>query len=155
MHMKKNSSLIAISLLCFLSNAVYAKGKAREYYQITIYHFATGAQESALDTYLKDMYLPALHRMGNASIGVFKPIANDTASDKLLYIIIPFKKAGQLFTLSSMLQKDNQFVTASQYFDTSYQNPASLRMENIVLQAFPLAPVRNLPKLTGPKGDRV
>lgn len=155
--MKKNLPFIAIFLLCFqlFTTTVTAKDKAREYYQITIYHFATHEQEMALDAYLKDMYLPALHRTGSANIGVFKPIANDTATDKLLYVMIPFRKADQVFSLSSMLLKDQQFTTASQYVDTGYQNPAYLRMENIVLQAFPLAPTMNLPKLTGPKGDRV
>ncbi len=153
--MKKNICFIAILLLQLLVNTASAKEKSREFYQITVYHFAAGVQETALDSYLKEMYLPALHRMGNTNIGVFKPIANDTAIDKLIYIIIPFKKADQLFTLSSRLLKDDQFIAASQSFDTSYQNPASMRMENIVLQAFPLAPVMNLPRLKGPRADRV
>lgn len=155
--MKKNISFFVLALLSLqlLFNRVDAKNKAREYYQITVYHFAKPGQETALDTYLRDMYIPALHRTGNTNIGVFKPIANDTAADKLLYVIIPFKKADPLLTLSSRLQKDQQFTMASKYVDTGYQNPAFLRMENIILQAFSLAPVMNLPKLTGPKQDRV
>jgi hypothetical protein len=154
--MKKNIPLVVLFLLFLqLFNPAIAKDKAREYYQITVYHFATAEQERLLDGYLKDNYLPALHRMSNAKIGVFKPIANDTATDKLIYVIIPFKKADDVISSSSKLQKDAAFVSATQYVDTGYQNPAYLRMENMVLQAFPLAPTMNLPKLTGPKQDRV
>ena len=153
--MKRTIFFISILFFQLLANTATAKEKSREYYQITVYHFATGVQETALDSYLKDIYIPALHRMGNTNIGVFKPIANDTAMDKLIYIIIPFKKTDQLVTLSARLQKDESFVSASQYFDTGYQNPALVRMENIVLQAFPLAPTMNLPKLSGPRADRV
>ena len=96
-----------------------------------------------------------MHKLGSASIGAFKPIANDTATDKLIYLIIPFKKADQLIALPSGLQKDDQFVAASQSVDTGYQNPMYIRRENIVLQAFPLHPAMSLPKLTGPVKDRV
>ncbi len=154
--MKKFVSFIA-SLLCFqlFSLSVNAKGKAQEYYQITVYHFADSIQEQVMDAYLKDTYLPALHRMGNAKIGVFKPIANDTSSDKLLFVIAPFSKPELLVSLPARLQKDGQFVAASQYFDTGYLKPPYMRIENIVLQAFPLAPIMNLPKLTGPVKDKV
>lgn len=153
----KKLALFATIFLCFQLFFVtaYAKEKSREYYQITVYHFSSSAQEQALDTYLKDAYLPALHRMSNAKFGVFKPIANDTSTDKLLFIIAPFSKLDLLVSLPGKLKKDEQFVASSQYFDTGYQNPPYLRMENIVLQAFPLAPVMNLPKLNGPVKDRV
>jgi hypothetical protein len=154
--MKKNIFLIATLLfLQSFSIAISAKEKGREYYQITIYHFADSLQEQAINSYLKNAYLPALHRMSSAKIGVFKPIANDTAADKLIFVIAPFSKPETLVSLSAQLQKDQQFLASSKYFDTSYQNPPYLRMENIVLQAFPLAPKMNLPKLSGSVKDKV
>lgn len=155
--MKKNIPFIIIFLVCLqlCFNPFNAKAKAREFYQITVYHFTTNAQERMMDSYLKDIYIPALHRMANAKIGAFKPIANDTATDKLIYIIVPFSKEAKLFSLSSALSKDKEFIQSSRYFDTSYKNPPYLRMENIILQAFTLAPNMNLPKLTGPLNERV
>lgn len=153
--MKKNIAIVSFFICMLMLSNAYAKGKAREYYQITVYHFATEGQEKMMDDYLKQTYLPALHRIGNNKIGVFKLIANDTAADKLIYVIAPFKKADQLLMLPARLKKDNEFVQASQYFDTSYRNPPYQRMENILLQAFALAPVMNLPALTSPVKDRV
>lgn len=139
--------LVAVSL--------FAKEKSREYYQVTVYHFANSQQEQAIDSFLKNSFIPALHRLDNPKIGVFKPIANDTAADKLLFVIAPFSKAESLLSLITRLQKDKQFITSSQYFDTGYQVPPYQRIENIVLQAFPLAPTMNLPKLTGTVKDKV
>ena len=153
--MNRSSLVILLACLQFVFATANAKNKHREYYQITVYHFATAGQEKMLDSYLKDAYVPALHRLGNEKVGVFKLIANDTASDKLIYVMMPFKKVNEIVSLPTRLQKDNLFVQASQYFDTSYRNPPYTRMENIILQAFTLAPVMNLPKLTGPRNERV
>ena len=154
--MKNKLAFIAF-LLSFqlISIAVFAKEKSREYYQITIYHFTNSQQEQAIDNYLKNALIPALHKTASAKIGVFKPIANDTAADKLLFVIAPFSKAESLLSLPVSLQKDQQFTASSQYFDTGYQAPPYQRMENIILQAFPLAPTMNVPKLTGPVKDKV
>ncbi len=155
--MKKYTTAILLFVtgsfvLSFVANA---KSRQREYYQITVYHFATAEQEKKLDAYLSAAYLPAIHKLSNRKVGVFKPFANDTAADKLIYIIVPFKKAEQLFSLTSMLLKDRDFVLASQYFDTSYKTPAFSRMENIVLQAFSLAPIMKLPNLKSNRQERI
>ena len=63
----------------------------REYYKIIIYHFKNAEQKQELDNYLENAYLPALHRLGIKNVGVFTPIANDTATDKRIFIIIPAK----------------------------------------------------------------
>ncbi len=152
----KNITFLLL-LLCFIAmpTDVSAKKKKPEFYQVTVYHFTSGEQERQIDGYLKDAYLPALHRLGNSNIGVFKPLANDTAADKLIYVIIPFKKADQLFSLSDRLQKDATFTAATQYFDTSYRNPPFTRIQNMVLKAFALAPTMKLPKLSGPRAERI
>ena len=68
---------------------------ANEFYVITVYHFKD-SQEVRLDTYLQTAYIPALHRKGKTEIGVFKPIANDTSADKLIYMIVPYKSFDEI-----------------------------------------------------------
>ncbi len=104
----KKLALSTAAFFCLLlfSITAGAKEKNREYYQITVYHFTDSEQEQAIDAYLKGTYVPALHRMGNTTIGVFKPIANDTTTDKLLFIVTPFSKADLLLSLPIRLQKD-------------------------------------------------
>lgn len=130
--------------------------KDGEFYQITVYHFVNSTQQNTIEQYLKDAYLPALKRQQIKSIGVFTNIANDTSADKKLYVIFPIKSLQQVTELAGKLEKDNIYQsTGKTYLDADYKNPPYTRMEKILLKAFPLAPFLILPKLTGPKSERV
>ena len=87
---------VVFSLLIFSQN-IYSKQTAsasvqanNSIFQIRLYHLKDDNQVTMTDNFLKDAYLPALHRYGIKNIGVFKPISNDTASDKVIYVLIPF-----------------------------------------------------------------
>jgi hypothetical protein len=153
--MKKK--LAILFSICILVCGYTAKSqKAREFYQITVYHFITADQQNAIDMYLKDAFLPALHRRGIKNIGVFKPLSNDTATDKRIYIVTPLKNVQEVSTLASRLLEDQQYLqNGKSYLDVAYNNAPYLRMENIILQAFQLAPKMNVPKLTSTKALRI
>ena len=72
------------------------KEQARDYYLIQIYHCSTAKQIENIDLYLKNTFLPYLHKNGIEKVGVFAPLNNDTASDKKLYIWVPFKNIQKL-----------------------------------------------------------
>lgn len=128
----------------------------RMFYELKLYHFTTLAQETMLDNYLAKAYIPALHRAGISHIGAFKPISNDTAAGKRLYVLIPFTSLDQKLTVAGRLQKDMAYINeAKPYSDAPFDNPPYRRMESILLQAFRLAPVLTLPRLTGEKSQRV
>ncbi|MBZ5859284.1 NIPSNAP family protein [Flavihumibacter profundi] len=127
-----------ITMLCLI---VMMQAQGKQIYQISVYHFNTAEQESQLDTYLSKTLIPALHKLGCANIGVFKPIANDTAADKKLYMLVPYKNWQDLYSVRSHLPKDAA--------------PEYSRMESIILEAFRLAPQMTLPKLSGSKTDFV
>ena len=154
--MKKK--FLAIILFIFCVSHVFGETKKdnREYYKIIIYHFKTAEQKQDLDNYLGNAYLPALHRLGMKNVGVFMPIANDTAADKRIFIIIPAKSL-QVFTdMPAKLTKDATYQeSAKKYMDAVYNNPPFTRMENILLYAFSDAPLLNLPKLNSPRVDRI
>lgn len=133
-----------------------AKGFSGEIYQVTVYHFKEASQEIALDTYLQTAYLPALHRKQIKNVGVFKPIANDTATDKIIYVIIPFKTLNDAAGLQAALDKDAIYLEAGKsYLTASYKTPPYTRMEKILLTAFEKAQSMQLPKLTGDKKDHI
>lgn len=128
----------------------------REFYQISIYHFKTQEQKTAIDSYLQNALLPALHKLGMKNIGVFSPVANDTSVDKKIVIIVPAKSLEQITDMPVRLLKDQKFQESGKSFiGPSYDQPAFLRMENIILQAFPLAPVHQLPNLHSAKSERI
>ena len=148
--------LLLITLIapvfCFANPAM----KGGEFYQITVYHFSNSAQQDLIEQYLKEAYLPALHRQQIKNIGVFTCIANDTAADKRLYVIIPIRSLQQVITLNENLNQDADYqANGKLYLDAPYNKPPYTRLENILLKAFPLAPFMNLPKLSSPISERI
>ncbi|MEP6749566.1 MAG: NIPSNAP family protein [Bacteroidota bacterium] len=132
------------------------KKPSKEFYQITVYHFKTAGQEKSIDDYLQHALIPALHKKNIVNIGVFKPLANDTSADKLIYVFMAMKSFDALLSLPGQLGKDEEYNTAAgSYLNAVYNDPPYTRMESIWLQAFPLAPQMTLPGLTGPHNDRI
>jgi hypothetical protein len=156
---KKQLAFVFIGLLCgmmMFSSWTDHKKKEREFYQLTAYHFSSTAQEKTLDNYFQNALLPALHRDGIKNIGVFKSWANDTATDKLMYVLVPIHSLDMLTKLPEQLKKDEQYNNAAaDYLNADYKNPPYTRMENIILHAFRLAPEMKLPSLQSPKRNRV
>ena len=148
--MKKYFIAILVAAMCC------AKSYANDVYVITVYHFKEPQQEIALDSYLQTAYLPALHRKDKKYIGVFKPIANDTSTDKIIYVIVPFKTLDEIQALEKALVKDSVYLHAgSGYINATYQAPPYVRMEKIILNAFELSPQMKLPQLHSDKKDHV
>jgi hypothetical protein len=137
-------------------DAAYAAGPARQYYKLSVYHYNNGEQERILDQYFSGALLPALHRLNIVSAGVFKALTNDTASDKKIYVLIPFNSAAEVQKLDLELQKDKNYQAAGQeYINAAYSTPPFTRIETIILYAFPLAPRLQLPGLKSAKSERV
>lgn len=148
---------IAVLLLFFMSaTAKAADAPAREFYQLTVYHYTTVQQEQVLDNYLQQALLPALHRINIKSVGIFKAIANDTAVSKKIYVLIPLKSMNAVTDLAKKLSSDKEYqAKGASYLTATYNAAPYTRMETIVLQAFSLAPVMQLPQLKSPKNERV
>lgn len=153
---KNNFRLLLISYcLILLPVAVWAN-KPRQYYMITIYHFKNPEQEKIIDSYLSQAYLPAIHNKGIKNIGVFKPVTNDTMIDKTIYLIVPLKNLQQSVSLSESIWQDKEFQqNGKEYLEASFKNPPYIRVEKILLRAFPMAPMMTLPNLNGPKKERI
>jgi NIPSNAP len=148
-------SLTAIVLLMGF-NTNFAKPK-REFYEIKIYSVKNSDQASRVENYLRDAYIPAMHRLGVSKIGVFKPVSTDTAAaGKLIYVLTPVKSLDYLLKLPQKLNKDAAYLTVGKdYIDATYKNSPYSRFETIVLQAFPDAPKLNSSNVSAPKAERI
>lgn len=145
-------------LLCLIT--LDATGNAgnpgREYYELTIYHFTKAAQEQAIDQYLEEAWLPALHRQGIRSIGIFKPITNDTATTKTIYVIVPYMHAAQKEKTAAALLNDPEFLQKGKaYLEAPWDQPPYQRISVQWLKAFHLAPKMEVPDLSTPKSDHI
>lgn len=132
------------------------KTPASEYYQLTIYHCKSAEQLAVTNAYLKDVYLPALHKSGLTNIGVFSAIENDTVADKRLYVLIPFaslqkyETLKQSVTAGTLTKNDN-----SAYTNAAFNKPPFDRMETILLKAFKDMLHLKKPGLKSPMADRI
>ena len=61
--------VLAIIFVSFFSQSWGVDKTKREFYQLTVYHFSTAAQEKVLDNYLQNAWLPAMHKMSIKNIG--------------------------------------------------------------------------------------
>lgn len=151
--------LAAIIIMCLIlpvATTAKPKAKSRDYYEIRVYHVATQQQEATVDNYLQKALLPALHNKGVARVGVFKALANDTAADKRIYVLIPHKSVDHFVSLSKQLLNESSLQDAGkEYLNTTYDKPSFTRFETILVSAFDEMPRLQTPNLTTPKSERV
>jgi len=127
----------------------------RELYQLKIYHLKDKQQEDRVDAFLQTAYLPELHKLGIQKVGVFKPIGNDTAADRRILVLIPYKSFNQLTSVNERLEQSPSFGSNQGYWTAAYDNPPYKRLETIQLQSFADNIQLQTPQLKGPRAERV
>jgi hypothetical protein len=143
--------------ICIVLNVFASNGKPKQiYYEIIIYHLKNDAQIATVDGYLKNAYLPALHKNGIEKVGVFKPITNDTIADKRIYVLIPMKSIDQIEKIEEAIWKDaDHEKNGSVYLNTAYNQPAYQRKEAMIVKAFEKMPGFAVPNLTGSVAEKI
>ncbi len=148
------SLVICFFLLSIVAQFACAAG--RDFYQIQVYRLNGKTQEARVDNYLKNAYLPALHRAGIKTVGVFKPIATDTTFGKQMIVWLPLSSPDQLDKLHEALLKDKIYQTAgADFLNAPFDNVPFLRKESILLKAFPQAPAFTIPKFKTKPEQRI
>jgi hypothetical protein len=144
--------LLSVSIVYGQSNKKAGKQK-REYVALRVYHAADTTQVRSIENYLQASLLPRLGNKGFNRIGVFTAINNDTASDKRIYVLIPFSALSQLDQIAGLA--DESITDASDYSHALYNHPPFLRFETVVLQAFEGMPKVQPSALRGDASERV
>jgi NIPSNAP len=128
----------------------------REIYEIKTYRLSGAQQEKQVDVFLKDAFLPALHRQGIKEVGVFKPLETDSLYGKRIVLLIPYRSLQQFYDLPDLLLRDEVFNQAGKnYLEAVYDNPPYQRIETILLRAFSGSPKMEVPALTNARSERV
>lgn len=145
--------LITLSfLICFNGHSQ----KTREWYELKVYKLKSVEQEKTTETFLRDAYLPALHRAGLKNIGVFKPIETDSTFGKRIYVLIVYPSLKQFSDTPTSLNTDTKFLEqGKEYLAAPHDKPPFNRIESALLQAFALAPILKMPKLTAQRNERI
>jgi hypothetical protein len=151
-------SLFAAFVLLLLLNTthVMAQKSAQEFYELRVYNYNGQDNENKLDKYFGEALVPALHRAGIKTVGVFKTSPADTISQKRMYVLIPYHSLDMIEKLSSTLAKDKTYLSAgADFLSAPYDASAFTRMEKIILKAFPTRPQLKKSTLTGDKQSRI
>jgi hypothetical protein len=151
-------NIVSISILiCALALGNVYSQKSREWYELKVYTFNTPAQEKVIDSYLKDAYIPAMHKLANSTIGVFKPVETDTAAyGKKIYVLVSYSNAQKFHEAKVNLNKELQASAfGKDYIDAPHDNAPFKRAESILMYAFEKQPTLQKPKLTGNRSERV
>ena len=148
-------SLILMALIA-LSSSVSTLAASPDYYQLQVIRLNGKAQEAKMDNFLKNAYLPALHRAGIKSVGVFKPIESDTTSGKRIYIWMSFKSLDQFASIQEKIEKDKTYqADGKDILMAPFDQKPFLRKESILLKAFSEAPDFKLPKFNTAPSQRI
>lgn len=160
--MKKiNLSIISLALavLCvfsFSATAFAAPPEKQMFYELKIYRLTDPGKNAVFDRYLKDAYIPAMHRAGIKSVGVFKPIETDTAFGKMVYVFVPYKTMDQFDQVLTALEKDALYKEAGKEFlDAPYNDPPFSRYESVLMKAFAFMPEFRAPSFSTPRSERI
>ena len=145
--------LISFFVMAFSASILAA---SRDYYQIQVFRLTGKVQEEKVDNFLKNAYLPALHRAGIQKVGVFKPIESDTTSGKRVYIWIPFTSPDHFAEIQDVLAKDQVYQTKGiDFLGAPFDQRPFVRKESILLKAFPDAPNYFIPNHKTAPSERI
>ena len=148
--------LISLTFIITSSFRMPDKTPASDYYQLTIYHCKSAEQIMLINDYLKNIYVPALHKNGLTNIGVFSAIENDTVADKRMYLLIPFSSLQKFETFTNALAAGTFLNNdSSAYTSAAFNKPPYERMETVLLKAFKDMLHLKKPSLTAPLAERV
>ena len=130
--------------------------KSRDYYQIQVYNLTGKVQQSKVESFLKSAYLPALHRAGIKTVGVFKPIESDTTCEKRVYVWVPFTSLDHFAKIQEILLKDSEFQKKGvDFLGAPFDQAPFIRKESILLMAFPVQPTFVIPSFPTPHAQRI
>jgi hypothetical protein len=150
---------LAIVIAFLLAMPFYLNGAPKSkqmYYEIKIFRFNSPSQVEVTENYLKNAFIPALHRAGITNIGVFKPVEADTAFGKMLYVFIPYKTSDQYFNLVSTLETDQTYIQAGKAFlDPDVKAAPFTRYESVFLKAFSFMPQMKTYQYSTPPSERI
>lgn len=135
---------------------LFAKEKNQKtYFEAIVYHFATPTQGSAISNYLEKSFLPALHQL-NLKAGVFKPLANDTAADKTIYVLIDHPSFQSILDTRSKLKTTvPTFGNPKEFTGPAYNAPSFTRKEIMIMESWPSMLSLKTPALKSPKADHI
>ena len=126
----------------------------RQYYELRKYHLLNTSRQDALNSFLEETAIPAMNRLGIETVGAFRVKYGQT--QPTLYVLLPHPSLESVVTLSARLADDEAFVEdGASFLEASISEPAFVRMESELKQAFTGMSQLEVPAQTAENGSRI
>lgn len=147
---------VAIALLSSMFSISQTNVQNKDFFELKVYEYKNSEQEGMIDQFLSQAYLPYLHKKGIGKVGVFTNIANDTATVKKLFVLVPYKSLSDLPIINKAMFVDEEVTkNGKDYLEATSEKPAFDKIVGYVLEGFRLAPTLMIPKLKSSASERV
>jgi hypothetical protein len=128
--------------------------KARLYYELRRYHLNSGPQQKLCDEFFRAALIPAMNRLGITPVGVFNVLIGPDSPT--MFVLLPSSSLDTLVTAENRLAQDAEYQKAGAAFlNAPATDPAVVRMESQLMQAFEKIPGLTLPKASAGNAARV
>jgi hypothetical protein len=130
--------LLSLMLLCSIFS--YAQKGNHEFYLLKVYHCASLQQVANVEEYAGNKLKPFLKKHGIPVVGIYLPLANDTAQDKPLWLrhSLNVRKIEDAFGWIHL---------TSIHLDSFQNNAPYSRIESTLASAFRLHPRHSASKV--------
>jgi len=149
--------LIAVLILSVNSTEAFSSPPEKQmFYELKIYRLKDQGKNAVFDKFLKEAFIPAMHKAGIPTVGVFKPIETDTAYGKMVYVFVPYETLDQYDKVLTKLETDAVYQQAGKDFlDAPYNDAPFTRYESVFMKAFAFMPKYKVPTFATPRGERI
>ncbi len=157
--MKRRDFMAAATLagtvpLTAIAAAAQQPSTNRWFYELRKYHLIGRGQGRVLDDFLSDTALPAWNRLGIEPVGVFTVMYGPTSPT--VYVLLPYPSLETLVAAESRLATDAQYQRdGAAFLDTPATEPAYVRIESSLMQAFERLPRLVVPESTADNSPRI
>jgi hypothetical protein len=126
----------------------------REYYELRVYRFKSGASTERLDSYLEKAAIPAWNRLGVKPVGVFTE--KDSKEGPAVYVLIPYPSMAVFSDVVAKMLVDPELQrTGATYLQSTADNPPFDRIESWLMLAFAGIPKIELPAYSRERKPRL
>lgn len=143
------------TIIGLTSNAQGNK-KDKDFYEMRIYEYHSTDQQKLIDDFISNALIPYLHSKKINKIGAFTAMSNDTAKTKKIFVLIPYKKLGDIPSINkAMFSDENVLKNGEAYLNATSEHPAYDRMMSIIMEGFRFSPTLTPPALSGSIAEKV
>ena len=139
----------AAALSSGLKTAAAESGeKAREFYELRLYHLRRGPKQKLFDDFYRNAAIPAMNRNGIPAVGVFSVMAGPDSPT--MYVLLSHRSIESFVTSSDRVRSDPEYQKAgADFINAAATDPSYVRVESSLMLAFEGMPKLEVPEKKG------